>query len=72
MVNTKESETDSNAHDAVPVTVIVNVTFVFVLSAVLGVYTGVFEVALLNEPEPVVVQATVPFEEVPVIESVFP
>jgi hypothetical protein len=36
-----------------------------VISAAVGVYTGVLLVVLLNDPVPEVVQRIAPFEEVP-------
>ena len=55
----------STAVEDVPVTVNFNFTEPAVLSAVLGVYTGLFIVALLNEPVPDVVHNEEPFEELP-------
>ena len=70
IVSTNESEIDSVEQAPEPVTVIVNVTFVLLLSAELGVKIVLSVFKLLKVPLPVLVQLTEPLEDEPLTESV--
>ena len=65
IVNVVVSETELTPQAPLPVTVFVNVTTPADTSKALAVYTGLSIVSSENDPDPVVVQRTVPLVEVP-------